>query len=144
MRNIPIHGHARRGQTTPEYRSWQHMWTRVRISPWYQNVRVCARWKSFEAFLADMGPRPVGTTLDRRSNQGNYTPRNCRWATSIEQQNNRRDNLKLRVGRVTLGVAAWSERTGIAAYVIRQRLLKYGWSPAKAVSTPCRAWGRTT
>jgi hypothetical protein len=42
----------------------------------------------FENFLADMGERPAGRTLDRINNSGNYTPRNCRWATAKQQRNN--------------------------------------------------------
>lgn len=61
-----------------------------------RGIRVCQRWSTggrgqgFKNFLADMGPRPSGKTLDRISPQGHYEPGNCRWADDQTQYKNQR------------------------------------------------------
>lgn len=90
------HGHKRDGKESRTYASWRAMLKRTAdlTNKYYggAGVIVCPRWReSFDAFLADMGERPRGKTLDRYPNPaGNYEPTNCRWATGVEQRANRR------------------------------------------------------
>lgn len=83
---------------TTTYISWRGMKSRCinKDDPDFHNyggrgIKVCDRWLvSFENFLEDMGERPKGMTLDRIDSDGNYEPSNCKWATNVEQQLNRR------------------------------------------------------
>lgn len=82
---------------TATYRSWGSMIQRCcnpnnpRYPEWGgRGIKVCERWLSFENFLADMGERPEGLTLDRIDNEGHYEPGNCRWSTHREQRMNQR------------------------------------------------------
>ncbi len=89
------------GKRTPTYVSWASMKARCTNpnATGYdryggRGIRVCKRWlgpHGFENFLADMGIRSNGMTLDRENNDGNYTPKNCRWATRKQQAVNRHD-----------------------------------------------------
>ena len=131
---------------TPTYNSWQSMVSRcTRPEDWNwdhyggRGITVCEHWRnSYEAFLADMGQRPTGLTLDRENNEGNYEPGNCRWATRQEQTHNRRvplklDDDKVRSIRARHAAGGTSERKlaaeyGVSRAVIRQVVQRLRWA----------------
>lgn len=101
------HGHYR----SRTYRSWYSMKTRCAnpannnyVNYGARGITVCDEWQDFPAFLADMGVRPSGMSLDRIDVNGNYEPHNCRWATAYQQAQNKRPRAhKVRVIRADDG-----------------------------------------
>lgn len=126
----------------PAFAVWRSMKSRCHRSThqaWKnyggRGITVCKRWRdSFENFWTDMGPtyRP-GLTLDRRDNNGNYTPANCHWTTPTEQAANTRNNRILETpwGRMPLAQAA--RKSGINATTIAYRL-QNGWDVETALT----------
>ena len=100
-----------------------------------RGISVCVRWNSFENFLADMGDRPSPKhTIDRIDNDGDYTPKNCRWATRRQQANNRKSNRYITYNKQILTYVQWSRRLGGCAGLVQSRIYR-GWTEAAAVST---------
>lgn len=101
-----------------------------------RGIKVCARWSSFENFLADMGVAPRGKTLDRYPNvNGNYEPGNCRWATGSEQCRNRRNTVYLTFRGETKPSSDWAAAVGLRPHVVIGRL-RLGWSVERALTEP--------
>ncbi len=132
---------------TIEYSRWCGMYSRCYLAqfPQYKDyggrgIFVCERWRhNFEAFYADMGPCPSPKhTLERKDNDGPYSPENCRWATQREQANNKRTNTFLTVGGRRMTTAQWSHETGLPRDMIARRIVR-GWSPEDAVTIKPRA-----
>lgn len=98
-------------------------------------VTVCERWGKFANFLADMGERPHGMTLDRIDGSKGYCKENCRWATVKEQNRNQAQNRLLEHGGEALCLAAWAERIGMSTVTLQARLRR-GWSVQKALNAP--------
>lgn len=105
-----------------------------------RGITVCDEWKkNFLPFKnwADANGYADNLTLDRKDNNGNYEPSNCRWATVKEQQNNKRNNHRVTLDGVSRTITEWSEILGIKKTTIKERL-KSGWSDEKALTTPVR------
>ncbi len=107
-----------------------------------RGIKVCERWDSFENFLADMGPSPDGMSIDRIDNNGPYSPENCKWSTSKEQNRNRRDNRLITYKGQTKCLAEWAESTGISADTLGVRLDKLDWPIECALTKPVRRRSR--
>ena len=116
---------------TREYKVWSSMKDRCcnSANKSFHNyggrgITVCERWLSgFDAFFADMGPRPSARhSIDRWPDvNGNYEPGNCRWATSHEQMNNLRQNKNVTFKGRTESLSTWSRETGIPRSTLASR-----------------------
>ncbi len=139
------HGYGKR---TPTYRTWANMLTRCRNTRTLafsrygkKGITVCESWKSFEAFLKDMGERPRGRTLDRVDNSKGYYKENCRWATQKQQANNKTNNRVLEHNGERKTLAEWAESAGLKYATLLGRLDR-GWGMERAIATPRQDIGR--
>jgi hypothetical protein len=114
------------------------MLTRLKQDRRYSKIKVCTRWLTFVNFLADMGERPAGCTLDRFPYRyGPYAPDNCRWATPHQQSRNLTNNVLIRIKCENRVLRDWLVHFGISngAYYWR---IKHGMTPIQALTTPLR------
>lgn len=141
--NRARHGHARVNAASPEYRTWSGIKRRCLDEGDKSYLRYGGRgillhpaWaESFEAFLEAVGPRPSKEhSLDRIDNDGHYEPGNVRWATRIEQGNNKRTSVRITAHGETKTLAEWSRDTGVHIGTIWSRLHLLGKSPEEAVA----------
>lgn len=135
---------------TPEYRAWLSMKTRCYNQNYHlydkyggRGIKVCNRWKnSFENFLADVGQRPSSKhSLDRRDNNGNYEPKNVRWATPKEQNNNQSNTPYITYNGETRPIGYWAKKLNISNQSLRYRVKH--WTVEEAVTLPPQdSWSR--
>ena len=136
---------------TDMQKSMTHIWSSMKARCYNINCKVynryggrgitiCSRWlESFENFVEDMGIRPEkGYSLDRIDNDKGYSKENCRWATSKQQNRNRRDIPYIEYKGESKSVAEWSEITGIKITTLWTRIYTRNWSIEKAMEEPVR------
>lgn len=127
----------------PEY----HVWRQAKIrctdpsNKSYKNyggrgIWMCNDWlNSFARFYRDMGPRPEGMSLERIDNNGPYSPRNCRWATGIEQCANTRINKFLTLDGRSQTYAQWARELGLSYQTLHSRIKRNHIPPERALTS---------
>lgn len=144
------HGHTNGRVFSPTYHSWASMIVRCsnpKRKMWKhyggRGIEVCQRWAvSFEAFLADMGERPEGMSLDRIDNDVGYCKDNCRWADKVTQARNSAQVVWVVVNGQRKRLVEWCEDFGISINTVRDRVkykgFTYEGAILKALSSLCK------
>lgn len=128
----------------PLFKRWKSMIDRCQNpkNKSYKNygargIKVCERWMNMDNFFADMRPGMAdGLSVERKDNNGDYSPENCRWATAAEQKRNQRVNRNITIGDKTMCLADWCLHYGMRYQLVWERISKQGWEPIRALTTP--------
>ncbi len=127
---------------SPTHRTWTRMRERClcRTKHNYyryggRGIKICKRWDKFYNFLDDMGVRPPGMTIERKNNNGPYSPANCEWVSVPMQAQNRRDVYRITFKGKSQSIKAWARELHISPMGLKARL-DAGWSKKKALTTP--------
>ena len=142
--NRSRHGHACRGHLSATYTAWTSMKSRC-TNPKVERygsyggrgITFDPRWAVFENFLADMGEKPVGYTLERLHVNRNYWRGNCIWLPAELQMKNQTKTRLITWRFRTMCMADWARELGIHGDTLKDRLYS-GWSVERAFTTPVR------
>lgn len=142
------HGHALSSGQSRAYNTWSAMRSRCRNknNKAYHHyggrgIKVCEEWEnSFVSFLGDMGEPPKDMQIDRIDTNGDYSQRNCRWVTSKENNENRKDTVYMTLFGITRKRVEWARRLGIDRGLLKNRTYTLGWTDQKALLTPVKRW----
>ena len=132
------HGFAETGMVHPVLKVWS--WMKRRCSDptnknyYARGIKVCERWLDSKNFLDDMLPSwAPGLLIERKDNNGPYSPDNCVWATMVDQANNRSNSFWVTIGDETKTVTQWCRINGVSVSAAFGRIYR-GWDPVDAVS----------
>lgn len=137
------HGHAGRAASSPEYEAWCGLKkrcfnprTKAFADYGGRGITVCDRWRaSFDAFLADMGPKPSPQhSIDRIDADGPYSPENCRWADRETQSKNKRNTVKVELAGASVVLADACKARGLNYQTVYTRIFELGWPVEKALA----------
>lgn len=137
------HGHCTKGKRSKTYRSWEDMIQRCTNlnNKYYKHyggrgISVCKRWLRFENFLDDIVDIPIGLTIDRIDNNGNYEPNNWKLSTTEEQNRNKRNNINVLCNEKDICLKDYCKIKNLNYKTIIARINDYGWPIEKALITP--------
>lgn len=139
---LVTHGHTRFHKVTPTMQTWRGMKERCNYVKhthykYYggRGITYDPRWEDLNEFIADMGLRPKGHSLDRINNNGPYCKENCRWASAKEQARNSGAARQITYKSETMSIIAWCEKLGLDYGLTRNRIQR-GSSPEEAFERP--------
>lgn len=139
------HGESAKQTKTKEYRTWADIKSRCynKKEDSYQyyggrGITICDRWNtSYECFLLDMGRAPSRKhSIERNDITKNYEPSNCRWATQLEQANNKSNTVRITLNGINKPISDWCRDLNVSRTKVYQRIHKLKWTPELAFSTP--------
>ena len=142
IRNVYLsHGMSR----TSEHNIWLGITQRCcnplnKLWEWYggRGISMCERWRKFENFYADMGPRPVGMSVERVDNEKGYSPENCKWASRHDQTRNKRNNIIVQYEEQSMCLKDFAVKIGIKYHILYYRMAIKGWTLEKAITKKIR------
>lgn len=116
-----VHGYCRRREETNKtWLCWWNMLQRCtnpkseRFNQYGgRGITVCERWIEFANFLADMGDKPEGKSIERADVNGSYCPENCSWILNRDQFENMQKSIRITIGGDTKSLKRWSTELGL-------------------------------